>query len=92
MSIRGRTAKRRPRPVPRRAARVDLVIDDPAVRTEIDASLARLEQFARDRGTALGLAGADAGGAVDRLAAWAALLDGRGLVLVPVSAVVGTGP
>lgn len=71
---------------PRRA--VDVVVDEPAVRTEIDAKLARLEQLARDRGTALGLASAPTPVAVERLAAWAALMAQRGVVLVPVSALV----
>jgi uncharacterized protein len=71
---------------PRRA--VDVVVDEPAVRTEIDAKLARLEQLARDRGTALGLASAPTPVAVERLGAWAALLAQRGVVLVPVSALV----
>jgi uncharacterized protein len=48
--------------------------------------------LARDRGAALGLASAPTPVAVERLAAWAALLEQRGVVLVPVSAVVGTGP
>jgi len=71
---------------PRRA--VDVVVDEPAVRTEIDAKLARLEQLARDRGSALGLASAPTPVAVERLGAWAALLAQRGVVLVPVSALV----
>lgn len=71
---------------PRRA--VDLVVDEPAVRTEIDAKLARLEQVARDRGAALGLISAPTPVAVERLGAWAALLAQRGVVLVPVSALV----
>ena len=71
---------------PRRA--VDLVIDDPAVRTEIDARLARLEELARDRGSALGLVSAPTPVAVERLAAWSVLLGQRGVVLVPVSALV----
>ncbi len=71
---------------PRRA--VDVLVDEPAVRTEIDAKLARLEQLARDRGAALGLASAPTPVAVERLGAWAALLAQRGVVLVPVSALV----
>ena len=67
---------------------VDLVIDDPPVRSEIEAKLARLEQIARDRGNALGLAGLPGPVTIDRLAAWTATLGSRGLVLVPVSALV----
>jgi polysaccharide deacetylase 2 family uncharacterized protein YibQ len=71
---------------PRRA--VDLVVDEPGVRTEIEAKLARLEQLARDRGAALGLASAPAPVTVERLAAWTALLAQRGVLLVPASALV----
>ena len=71
---------------PRRA--VDLVLDEPAVRTEIDAKLAKLEQLARDRGSALGLISAPTPVAVERLVAWSVLLEQRGVVLVPVSALV----
>ena len=67
---------------------VDLVIDDPAVRTEIEARLARLEQLARDRGSALGLASAPTPVTVERLSAWASLLAARGIHLVPVSALL----
>jgi hypothetical protein len=67
---------------------VDLVVDDPAVRTEIDAKLERLEQLARDRGSAIGLVSAPTPVAVERLAAWTSLLAQRGVVLVPVTALV----
>ena len=73
---------------PRRA--VDLVIDEPGVRTEIEAKLARLEQIARDRGSALGLASAPVPVTVERLAAWVSLLNERGVVLVPASALLLT--
>jgi polysaccharide deacetylase 2 family uncharacterized protein YibQ len=73
-------------PAPRRA--VDVVIDEPAVRTEIEAKLERLEQLARDRGSALGLASAPVPVTVERLAAWTALLAQRGVLLVPASALV----
>jgi len=71
---------------------VDVLIDDPAVRTEIDAALARLEQVARARGSALGLAGLPRPVTLDRIAAWAATLKDRGLVLAPVSAIVQPPP
>ena len=67
---------------------VDLVLDEPAVRTEIDARLTKLEQMARDRGAALGLAGLPRPVTVDRLAAWTGQLASHGLALVPVSALV----
>ncbi len=87
-----------PRPVPSRpggpslarpGVRVaDVVIDDPPVRSEIEARLARLEQLARDRGSALGVIGLPGPVTIDRLAAWTATLGARGVYLVPVSALV----
>lgn len=68
---------------------VDVVLDDPAgTRGEIDRRLAELERIARDRGAALGLAGAATPLLVDRIAAWAAGLEEKGLVLAPVSAMI----
>ena len=69
---------------------VDVVIDEPAVRTEIEANLARLEQVAKDHGSALGLVGIPRPVTLDRIAAWATTLAARGFVLVPVSALVRT--
>jgi polysaccharide deacetylase 2 family uncharacterized protein YibQ len=68
------------------------VVDEPAVRTEIEANLARLEQVARDRGAALGLVGEPRPVTLARLAAWAATLGARGLVLAPVSAIAQPPP
>lgn len=68
---------------------VDVVLDEPArTRHEIDRRLAELEQVARDRGAALGLAGAPTFVLVESISAWAAGLDQRGLVLAPVSALI----
>jgi polysaccharide deacetylase 2 family uncharacterized protein YibQ len=71
---------------------VDVVIDEPATRTEIEAKLAQLEQIAHDRGSALGLAGAVRPVTVDRLAAWTNGLAARGLALAPVSALMQAPP
>lgn len=71
---------------------VDVVVDEPAVRTEIETNLARLEQVARDRGAALGLVDQPRPVTLDRIAAWAATLGSRGLVLAPVSAIVQPPP
>lgn len=72
---------------------VDVLIDDPApVRAEIDANLARLEQIAKERGAALGLIGVPRPVTLDRVAAWAAGLEQRGLVLAPVSAIAMPPP
>lgn len=85
-----------PAPLPERGALpyegrpVDVVIDDPAVRPEIEARLAQLEGIAHDRGAALGLAGLPRPVTVGRIAAWAATLGSRGFVLVPVTAVQET--
>jgi hypothetical protein len=86
-----------PRPGPPRPARtigrsVDLVVDEPAVRTQIEARLAELEQIARDHGAALGLVGLPRPVTVDRIAAWARTLADRGLTLTPVSALVQLSP
>jgi hypothetical protein len=67
---------------------VDIIVDDPPVRGDIDAKLTRLEQLARERGSALGLASAPFPIAVGRIAVWAAGLEDRGIALVPVSALV----
>lgn len=67
---------------------VDVVIDDPGSRAEIEAKLAQLERVARDRGSALGLASALRPVTLDRLAAWARTVEMRGFVLAPVSALV----
>lgn len=70
---------------------VDVVVDAPAVRTEIDAKLIQLETIARQHGSALGVAGPPHPVTVTRLAAWAASLASRGFVLVPVSALATPG-
>ena len=68
---------------------VDILLDDPAgTRGEIDRRLAELEALARERGVALGLAGAATPALVERIAAWAPGLESRGLVLAPISAMI----
>jgi len=67
---------------------VDLILDEPATRTEIEKRLGELEAIAKARGSALGLAHAPTPVVVDRLAAWAAGLERRGLVLTPVTALI----
>lgn len=77
-------------PAPPRAwgRAVDVVLDEPATRSEIERRLAELERLARERGTALGLAGDPTPVLVDRLVAWAAGLEQRGVVLAPVTATI----
>lgn len=67
---------------------VDVVIDDPPGREEIDRKLAALEQMARDHAGAIGLAGRPSPVTIGRIAAWAAALPSHGVTLAPVSAVV----
>ena len=66
------------------------VVDEAQDRAAEDASLAELEQQARNGGLAVGLALRPRPATVDRIAAWARGLDGRGIDLVPVSALVAT--
>jgi polysaccharide deacetylase 2 family uncharacterized protein YibQ len=66
----------------------DLVVDEPATRGEIERKLARLEELAREHGTALGYAGEASPVLVDRVAAWAGGVESRGLVLAPVTALL----
>ena len=65
---------------------VDVVLDEPP--EDIEAKLAQLEQMARERGQALGLAGEPSPVALEHIVAWANGLMSRGLVLAPVSALV----
>lgn len=65
---------------------VDVVLDSPPSRAEIELRLTQLERAAHERGAALGYLGEVSPVAVERVAAWAAGLAARGLVLVPPSA------
>ena len=69
---------------------VDIVVDEPATRGEIERKLEALERLARERGTAgaLGYAGEASPVLVDRIAVWAGGVEGRGLALAPVSALI----
>ena len=70
------------------ARAISVVLDDPPARAEIEAKLVALERVARERGTAIGLAGPVRPVTVERIAAWAKTLPARGLTLVPVSSLV----
>ncbi len=70
------------------SADADLRLDDPPDAASIDRQLATLEQVARDKGSAIGVAGPLSPVAVGRLADWARTLPGHGFVLVPVSRLV----
>ena len=71
---------------------IDLIIDEPPIRDDIDQRLADLEKMARDRGSALGFIGVIRPVTIERLNLWANLLPGHGLVLVPVSALTHPPP
>jgi polysaccharide deacetylase 2 family uncharacterized protein YibQ len=71
---------------------VDVILDEPATRTEIERRLVELETIAKARGSALGLAHAATPVVVDRLVAWAAGLERRGVVLAPVSVLIRRPP
>jgi polysaccharide deacetylase 2 family uncharacterized protein YibQ len=66
-------------------AKADIVLDTVPAAAEIDSALARLEATARERGFAIGSAGA-LPVTIDRVAHWVKSADARGITLVPVSA------
>lgn len=76
----------------------DLVLDrtaspaEPVTAALLTSRLAALEQIAKSRGVAIGLAGPPLPVLLDRLQAWARALPDRGLVLVPLSSLsAGSG-
>jgi len=71
---------------------VDVILDEPATRTEIERRLGELEAIAKARGSALGLAHGATPVVVDRLVTWAAGLDRRGVVLAPISVLIRRPP
>lgn len=66
-------------------------IDNIAAPEDIDRMLAELVAVAQSRGSAIGI-GRPYPVTLARLARWAGTLDARGVVLAPVSALVGTEP
>jgi hypothetical protein len=67
-------------------ARADVTLDAVPTPANIDRALARLETIARERGSAVGFASA-VPAAIERIAQWAKAAEGRGFVLVPITAV-----
>jgi polysaccharide deacetylase 2 family uncharacterized protein YibQ len=65
-------------------AKADLTIDAVPTTLEIDRALAKLETIARERGTAVGIASA-LPISIERLATWCKGLEGRGIMLVPLT-------
>jgi polysaccharide deacetylase 2 family uncharacterized protein YibQ len=68
-------------------AKADLTIDSVPTAADIDRALARLETMARERGVAVGMANA-LPVSIDRIAKWAKAAEARGVLLVPITAVV----
>jgi uncharacterized protein len=66
---------------------VSVQIDGGQSAAEIEKQLAKLEDMAKQQGSAIAVVRLKPA-AVKRLAAWASTLEGKGLVLVPVSAAV----
>ena len=66
---------------------VSVQIDGGQSAAEIEKQLAKLEEAAKQQGTAIGVVRLKPA-AAKQLAAWASKLEGKGLVLVPVSAAV----
>jgi hypothetical protein len=65
-----------------------VIVDAVPAPGEIDRALSRLEGMARERGAAIGIAGS-LPVTIERLSKWAKGAAQRGILLVPVSAVVG---
>ncbi len=65
-------------------ARADAAIDAVPTPTEIDRALSKLENQARERGTAIGIASA-LPVSIERIAAWAKQLESRGILLAPLT-------
>jgi hypothetical protein len=67
-------------------ARADIPLDAVPTPAGIDRALTRLEAVARERGSAVGFASV-LPATIDRIAHWAKAAEGRGLLLVPISAI-----
>jgi polysaccharide deacetylase 2 family uncharacterized protein YibQ len=68
-------------------AKADLTIDSVPTAVDVDRALGRLEAMARERGVAVGMANA-LPVSIERIAKWAKAAEGRGVLLVPITAVV----
>ncbi len=65
-------------------AKADISIDTVPTPAEIDRALARLETLAKERGSAVGIASA-LPISIERIGSWAKQLEGRGMMLVPLT-------
>jgi len=68
-------------------AKADVSIDTLPTTLDIDRSLAKLETLARERGSAIGVASA-LPVSIERIGNWAKQLEGRGIMLVPLTTVM----
>jgi uncharacterized protein len=68
-------------------AKADLAIDAVPTPGDVERALNRLETIARERGIAIGVAGA-LPVVIDRIGKWAKNAEGRGILLIPISAAV----
>jgi uncharacterized protein len=68
-------------------AKADLVIDAVPASADVDRALGRLEAMARERGVAVGVASA-LPVSIERIARWTKAAESRGVLLVPITAVV----
>ena len=71
-------------------ARADMTIDAVSTEAAIDTRLKQLENLARSRGLAIGVA-SDLPVSVKRIVEWSKGLEDRGVLLVPVSASIKDG-
>ncbi len=67
-----------------RSPRADVTIDTVPTALEIDHALANLENLAKERGTAVGIASA-LPVSIERIAVWARTLESHGIMLVPLT-------
>jgi uncharacterized protein len=65
-------------------AKADVTIDTVPTATEIDHALANLENLAKERGLAIGVASA-LPISIERIGAWAKSLENHGIMLVPLT-------
>ncbi|WP_438279195.1 divergent polysaccharide deacetylase family protein [Nitrobacter sp.] len=65
-------------------AKADLTIDTVPTSVAIDKALARLEDLAKERGVAIGMASA-LPVSIDRIGIWTKALESRGMMLVPLT-------
>ena len=68
-------------------AKADVVLDTIPTAADVDRALNRLEAIARDRGVAVGSANA-LPVSIERIAKWAKAAESRGVLLVPITAVI----